>query len=88
MSSTVYMTLALLLIGVYFCYIGFSTLWSKKYYINNIESVKENSVNESYLSLPKWRLAYTRYSLGIQWLVIGVASVSLSLYGFWKILII
>lgn len=74
----------MLLLGLWFTYIGVKTLVSKKYYMTNVESAGNKSIDEAYKALPSWRKWWTRYGFGLQWLVSGCGLLFLFVYGLFR----
>ena len=84
MSTELLLQIAALVVGSWFTYIGVRTLFSKKYYMTKIEDAKGKPVNQAYKDLPRWRIWFTRYDYGIQWLVLGVGLLILFIYSLFK----
>lgn len=84
MSTEIILQIAALTLGIWFTYTGGRTLFSKRYYVNKIEANKEGSVNDAYKKLPSSRILFTRYGLGVQWLVLGVGFLALLVYSLLK----
>lgn len=84
MSTELILKIAGLVLGVWFTYTGARTLLSKRYYVNKIESNKEGSVNDAYKKMPASRVLFTRYGLGVQWLVLGMGFLGLLIYSLLK----
>ena len=84
MSTELILQIAVLMLGIWFTYIGFRTLFSKKYYVTKVEETKGKSVEEAYNSLPSWQRVYTRYGLGGKWLVAGLGLLILFVYSLFK----
>lgn len=84
MSTEVILQIVALVLGMWFTYTGGRTLFSKRYYVNKIESNKEESVSEAYKKMPSSRILFTRYGLGVQWLVLGIGFLALLIYSLVK----
>lgn len=80
MSLELIFQIILLLLGGWFTYTGFRTLLSKKYYVDEVEETKGETVEEKYQSLPHWRVIFTRFSLGGKWLIFGLGLLALFFY--------
>ena len=84
MSTELILQIVGLILGIWFTYTGGRTLLSKRYYVNKIESSKDGSVEDMYKKLSSSRILFTRYGLGIQWLVLGVGFLGLLIYSLLK----
>lgn len=84
MYTEIIFHIAALVLGIWFTYTAVRTLFSKRYYVKKIESEKDGSVEDSYNKLPISRILFTRYGLGIQWLVLGIGFLGLFLYSIFK----
>jgi len=84
MSTELVLQMAGLVLGSWFTYIGLRTLFSKKYYVTEVEETSGKTVDEAYKSLPSWRRIYTRFGLGGKWLIAGVALLVLFVYSLLK----
>ena len=84
MSAELILQIFALVLGIWFTYIGARNLLSKKYYVNEIEETEGKTVEEKYHSLPRWRILFTRFSLGGQWLVFGLGLLALFFYSLFK----
>lgn len=84
MSTELILQIVVLVLGSWFIYIGLRTLLSKEYYVDEIEETKGKTVEEKYKSLPSWRIMFTRYSYGGQWLVFGLGLLALFVYSLFK----
>lgn len=76
--------IVMLILGISFSYTGIRTFTSKKYYVDEVEETEGRTLEEKYKSLPRWRIWFTRYSLGMQWLVFGVGLLGLFVYSLFK----
>lgn len=84
MSIELILQISALIVGIWFTYIGIRTLFSKKYYVTEVEETSGRTVGEKYKSLPSWRRIYTRFGLGGKWLVAGLALLILFVYSLFK----
>ena len=84
MSIELMLQIITLILGSWFSYTGFRTLLSKKYYVDEIEETRGESVEDKYKSLPSWRIMFTRYSYGGQWLVFGLGLLTLFFLSLFK----
>ena len=80
MSSQFIFQIVTLVLGIWFTYIGVRTLFSKKYYVNEVEHREGEKVEEEYKSIPSWQRIYTRYGLAGKWLAFGIALLVLFVY--------
>ncbi len=85
MSTKLILQIFTLICGAWFTYTGARTLFSKKYYVNEIEENKgKKPVEQVYKELPRWRIQFTRYGLGWQWLIIGFGMLAFFVYSIIK----
>ena len=84
MNAELILQIFALTLGVWFTYIGARNLLSKKYYVDEVEETKGKTTEEKYQSLPRWRVLFTRFSLGGQWLVLGLGLLALFIYSLFK----
>lgn len=84
MSLKLILQITIFALGAWFTYTGGRTLFSKKYYMTKIESIGDKSIDEAYKNLPRWRIWFTRYDYGTQWLILGLGLLALFVYSLFK----
>ena len=79
MSTVSILKIAIVIMALYFSYMGVNMLFSKSYYVNKFELEKEGSFEDAIKKIPTSRILIGRV-LGLMYLILGLGFLGLFMH--------